>query len=216
MSKRKKIILYICLPLGFIILSISFILLFFNIVINNEQKYYNKANWKVSRNDFYNEYYPSIKNYFNTYFKDLNINFTEKIEENYMYYLTYENKTFQTNFKFEVFDDMCKFECKSYIFYESNDYNYKDIEFIDVILSNFGKKAFFDYQIKNSIILDIFGENADKNPYNYYFDSAVGNLGCGWIFCEGKKLKLESSYVLMIDLSTILRESENFNQRLLN
>ena len=212
---RKKYIIIITIFLV-VLVPVLFVIILVSTIFNNEKNYYRKANWNVTRDEFYDEYYPSIKKYFNNYLSDYEINYYEKIDSNkYLYEMSFDNCSFKIRIKIEVFDDLCVFQSDVYYLYDTTAFKYDDIEFIDKLLTQFGKIAFYDYQITDGVIYDIFDENINEASYNYYYDSAVGNLGCGWCFREGKNYNFnESPYVFYMGLKTFFRDSDSFLNRI--
>lgn len=215
MTRKKMIVVSIFILFIFTAILISIATITYAIISTNEKKYYNKANWEVTSGEFYDNYYPAIKEYFDNSIKESNVTFFEDIDNKYTYVFSYKNDSFQIKFIIEVFKNMCVFKCVSYFFYDSNSFNYDDIKFFDTIVSDFGEKAFYDYEIKDGIIFDIFEENINKNSYHYHFDRAVGYLGCEWYFSEGKELNSDAPYVLRIDICSLLRDSNDFINRIL-
>lgn len=218
MDKRKKIILSITLSISFVILSICIVFLivwiFIYGIIDQENRYYKKANWNVTRDLFYEDYYPNIKNYFESSLPDLVDKNYEVDGDKYRYIINYESNYYKVNMNIEVFDDLCVFNIEFYYYYNDVDYSYNDIEFYDEILTEFAKKAFYDYEIHESIILDIFDENIEGNGYYYYDDSAVGTLGSGYSFSKGDFYSIKSENVMSISTKSILRDSDKFIERL--
>lgn len=219
MKKMKRIISVILIStVGFIILY-GIIFGLFTILLNIENKknqdYYDKCKWNVTKEDFYIYYYPSIKEYFINQFKDYNCVITEKVEEKYLYTINLDADKFKVLIMLESFSDMCKFTSICYFYYENDEYNYDDIEFLDIIFTDFSKVSFYDYKIEKGVVYDIYDQNKKNNSNYYYFDNIVGNLGCHYAFCDGSTYpKINSPYVFEFEINSLFRDSNNYLNRI--
>lgn len=189
----------------------------FKIIIYNEEKYYKKTNWNVLRQEFYDNYYPSIKEFFTLNFSNDDLELEEEIDDMYYYKLDIPADIYLLNIRIESHNDMCKFSLRFNLFYDDVFNEYEKLYFFDDVMTKFATSSFYDYKITNGIVSDIFNTSKNNDSYVYYFDNAVGNLGCHYAFIENKNNAFDNynyDSLLFIEIDSLLRDSDSYIERL--
>jgi len=195
MRKRKIVFLVIFAAFAqfFFLIVIMMGLL---IIVFSEPKYYEKAGWKVNKEDYIQKYIPFFYDYFQSEFSNkVGIDYFEDTQEEESYYIFYEDsqKNIRITFYTPTTKSYCKFTSKITIFATKELlFEYETIQMYDTILSNFGRKYFYDFSIKECIFKDIFDEHLSNNKNHIWYTSIVGNIESSYsIICNDNVSSIE-------------------------
>lgn len=186
MRKRKiiSIVIFAVFAQFFLIVIIIGVL----IIGFSQPRYYEKAGWKVNKEDYIQKYIPFFYDYFQKEFNEVGITYFEEIQEENNYYLSYDDlqRNILISFCTPTTESYCKFTSKITIFAtEELLYEYETIQKYDMIMSNFGRKYFYDFSIKECIFKDIFDEHLSSNKNHIWYTSIVGNIESSYsIICK--------------------------------
>lgn len=111
----------------------------------------------MSENEFLDDYLPSITQFYGKYFYDDLVVYNEVKNDNYE--IVVGSKDYKISSYIWRVDYRCyRFEISFYYYQNEYPIKYESIKFFDDFITDFGRKAFYDYKINDSIILDIYDE----------------------------------------------------------
>ena len=214
MRNKKKYAFIISISIVFLSFIIFLPFLLFLIEVKNELDYYEKCNWNISTEDFYNSYYPEIINYFKNELESYDYSISSDTYGEKTRIVFIENEDFKIKLIIESLSNVCKFSGYCYYYFETSEYTYLDVKFLDDIFTKFAIKSFYDYSIDDGLVFDIYDQNKKSNNYHYYFDNGVGNLGCDYYFGTGNVFSLDVPYVFYFSVISLFRDSDDYIERI--
>lgn len=196
MKKRRIIflvVLAIFLPIIFIAVIVGILVICFS-----QPRYYQKAGWKVNKEDYVQKYIPFFFDYFRKEFSnEVGITYFEEIQEENNYYFSYDDsqRNILIDFYTPTTESYCKFTSKI-ILYETDEFiKYGTIQAYDRVISNFGLNYFYDFPIQEGIFKDIFDEHLLSNKNHIWYTSIVGNIESSYSITCKDNVSLIELYV---------------------